>query len=93
MRGFLGHANYKSIDLPKFQRSLDSLDHRGPDSTGFYHKNNVSLGFKRLSTRDLSPAGDQPMLNKSQDAVIVFNGEIYNSHYLSDIIAEHNIRL
>jgi asparagine synthase (glutamine-hydrolysing) len=33
------------------------------------------------------------MLNKSQDAVIVFNGEIYNSHYLSNILAEHNVHL
>lgn len=36
------------------------------------------LGFNRLSIQDFSYHGHQPMQNKSADASIVFNGEIYN---------------
>lgn len=37
------------------------------------------LGFNRLSIRDLSMNGHQPMVSKDGDVVITFNGEIYNS--------------
>ncbi len=42
------------------------------------------LGFNRLSIRDLSPAGHQPMLSDDQNAVITFNGEIYNVEELKE---------
>ena len=38
-----------------------------------------ALGFNRLSIRDLSAAGRQPMTNASGTVVCVFNGEIYNA--------------
>lgn len=55
----------------------DTLYHRGPDDEGFYIKNNIGLGHRRLSIIDLS-TGNQPMYNDDQRIVIVFNGEIYN---------------
>lgn len=36
------------------------------------------LGFNRLSIRDLSQAGHQPMLSDDKKVIITFNGEIYN---------------
>ncbi len=42
------------------------------------------LGFNRLSIQDLSPAGHQPMLSDDQNAVITFNGEIYNVEELKE---------
>ena len=44
------------------------------------------LGFNRLSIRDLSPAGHQPMLSDDQSAVITFNGEIYNVDELKQVL-------
>lgn len=56
----------------------DSLAHRGPDDSGTFAYNDVSLGHTRLSIMDLSSAGHQPMSNAERDTWIVFNGEIYN---------------
>jgi len=38
----------------------------------------VALGHRRLAILDRSPGGHQPMVTRGGDAVIVFNGEIYN---------------
>ena len=56
---------------------------RGPDAQGVYTYNNVGLGHRRLSIIDIA-SGNQPMLDKSEDLVIVFNGEIYNFLQLKD---------
>ena len=55
----------------------DKIIHRGPDEDGIFIKENVGLGMRRLSIIDLS-TGKQPIYNKDQSMVIVFNGEIYN---------------
>ncbi len=52
--------------------------HRGPDDEGIFIKNNVGLGFVRLSIIDLSSAGHQPMFSDDGMYVVVFNGEIFN---------------
>ncbi|MFR9303124.1 MAG: asparagine synthase (glutamine-hydrolyzing) [[Clostridium] symbiosum] len=38
----------------------------------------LGFGYRRLSIIDVSPAGHQPMVDKENQNVIVFNGEIYN---------------
>ncbi|MDD1757575.1 MAG: asparagine synthase (glutamine-hydrolyzing), partial [Methanotrichaceae archaeon] len=55
-----------------------AIKHRGPDDEGVYLDENVTLGHRRLSIIDLSPAGRQPMSNEDDSIWIVFNGEIYN---------------
>lgn len=57
--------------------------HRGPDDNGIYLKDNVGLGFNRLSIIDLS-GGHQPMSNEDGRVWIAFNGEIYNFASLHD---------
>lgn len=53
-----------------------SLHHRGPDDSGLFSDDLLSLGHRRLAILDLSEDGRQPMgLGHLQ---IVFNGEIYN---------------
>lgn len=59
----------------------EKINHRGPDDTGFFVKDNIGFGFKRLSIIDLSH-GHQPFSKK--ESTIIFNGEIYNHEELRD---------
>ena len=43
------------------------------------YKLNGVIGFNRLSIRDLSMNGHQPMKSKDSKVVLAFNGEIYNA--------------
>jgi asparagine synthase (glutamine-hydrolysing) len=65
-----------------FSASLKLLAHRGPDDQGVLitteSYGTLTLGHRRLSIIDLSPAGHQPMYSADGRYVIVFNGEIYN---------------
>lgn len=54
-----------------------AIRHRGPDDEGFYFKDNVALGMRRLSIIDLA-TGHQPISNEDGSVWVVFNGEIYN---------------
>lgn len=56
---------------------MEDLAHRGPDRQAVFESALVSIGAARLKIRDLV-GGDQPMPDSSGDAVIAFNGEIYN---------------
>ena len=52
--------------------------HRGPDDSGIFVADKISLGHNRLSIIDLSSNGAQPMQSVDGNLAIVFNGEIYN---------------
>ena len=54
------------------------LQHRGPDDSGVYNNEHVTLIHRRLSILDLSACGHQPMTSSCGRYTIVFNGEIYN---------------
>ncbi|MES2662032.1 MAG: asparagine synthase (glutamine-hydrolyzing) [Pseudomonadota bacterium] len=77
--GFLG-KNLTAESLNVIQKMNATVQHRGPNDSGFWHneQNSIFLGHQRLSIVDLSPAGHQPMVSSSERFVIVFNGEIYN---------------
>ncbi|MCB0786569.1 MAG: asparagine synthetase B, partial [Flavobacteriales bacterium] len=54
------------------------MAHRGPDASGHWADDLVTLGHRRLSIIDLSRAADQPFRSPDGRYVLVFNGEIYN---------------
>jgi len=81
MCGILGIASQTPLtNRTWLAKSRDTLNHRGPDDAGLWWSEDgcVGLAHRRLSIIDLSPAGHQPMLDKSEQFCIVFNGEIYN---------------
>src|SRR3990167_3986912 len=61
--------------------------HRGPDGTGIFLDDKISLGHNRLSIIDLSDAAAQPMTSADGNLVIIFNGEIYNFKELKHELA------
>jgi len=65
-------------------RLKDSLVHRGPDQSGIYCDDSVSLAHRRLSILDLSDKGRQPMQSEDGAITVVFNGEIFNYQKLRD---------
>ena len=67
----------RGINPDVLRKMTDVIIHRGPDNEGFYVKNNVGLGHRRLSIIDLY-SGDQPLYIADKSLVIVHNGEIYN---------------
>jgi asparagine synthase (glutamine-hydrolysing) len=70
--GFSGRHDRKTLE-----GMVESLHHRGPDESGYWEGNGISLGMRRLSIIDLD-GGHQPMFNEDGTVAAVFNGEIYN---------------
>ena len=60
------------------QACTDTLAHRGPDGSGIWHTQEVTLGHRRLSILDLSNNAKQPMSYANGRYHITFNGELYN---------------
>jgi len=58
----------------------EKLRHRGPDYQGIFVDQDLRVGLShaRLSIVDLSPQGNQPIPNETEDFWLVCNGEIYN---------------
>lgn len=80
MCGISGIINYdnSSVKESDIMNMMFAMKHRGPDDEGVFLKNNVGLGFVRLSILDLSSSGHQPMVSQNNRYIIVFNGEVYN---------------
>lgn len=80
MCGLVGVFDLKgnSVYSGLIKTMTKQIAHRGPDSEGYYVKDNIGLGHKRLSILDTSYKGTQPMSSKDGVWTIVFNGCIYN---------------
>ena len=61
--GFTGEIIDKEDVL---KRMSDQIIHRGPDSSGAYQDEGVSMGFRRLSIIDVTESGDQPLYNEDR---------------------------
>ena len=78
MCGIVGFVNRRgAADREVVEGMNCAIVHRGPDEDGFYVKDNVALGMRRLSIIDLA-SGQQPIRNRDGSKWIVYNGEIYN---------------
>ncbi|MBF0276037.1 MAG: asparagine synthetase B, partial [Nitrospinae bacterium] len=83
MCGIAGIAGNVS-DLKLIPSMLDIMQHRGPDSSGYYLDQEVHIGHCRLSIIDLSDHARQPFISIEHKVAIAVNGEIYNYNYLKN---------
>jgi asparagine synthase (glutamine-hydrolysing) len=85
MCGIAGFID-KSKTITDLEQMTCALQRRGPDDSGYYFKDGVGLGHRRLSIIDLSNAGHQPM--EFEHLCIIFNGEIYNYREVQKILVD-----
>ncbi len=95
MCGLVGFTDYNNSFLNKeeiIKKMNTTLINRGPDEEGYYIKDTIALGHKRLIVRD-KVFGKQPMIeNYSEDEyVISYNGQIYNSDDIKKILVDKRI--
>lgn len=65
-----------NISKELVKKASNAMTHRGPDASGIFADEIVSLAHNRLSIIDLSDEAAQPMFEG--ELVLVYNGEIYN---------------
>lgn len=88
----------KTMDRSKLIKNLNemtsALIHRGPDAQNIWinNQNTLGLGHTRLSIRDLSSLGNQPMLSSCGRYVIVYNGEIYSHSELKEELIKEGVQ-
>lgn len=75
--GILHFDTDRKTDELLLRKMSDTLWHRGPDGAGYFIRNNIGLGHRRLSIIDLE-TGNQPQFNNDKSIAVIFNGEIYN---------------
>ncbi|KXT08075.1 hypothetical protein AC579_3805 [Pseudocercospora musae] len=82
----IGTAEYRQKVEQQLANGLKTIHHRGPDAQGIWisSNNRVALGHVRLSIKDLSSAGHQPLHDLDNKIHAVVNGEIYDYEKLRD---------
>lgn len=86
MCGLTGFWNFR-VDQSKedalnlLRLMSKQIEHRGPDSNGFWFDESAGVGLahQRLAIVDLTPAGHQPMVSRSGRSILVYNGEVFNA--------------
>lgn len=89
MCGICGYFGFENQDYARpelLKKMCEVMAHRGPDDEGFYFKDKIGLGSRRLSIIDLA-GGHQPMPNEDGTIWVVFNGEIYNYSELRALLS------
>ena len=72
INGFIG----KNPEL--LEQMNQVTKHRGPDGSGVFIDEYISLGHNLLSITDIAPSSIQPFVSPDQRFVLGYNGEVYN---------------
>lgn len=90
MCGIVGGVGASAPSALLLDAQLKSIEHRGPDDTGTYLNQGISLGMCRLAIVEIA-AGKQPASDASEKINIVWNGEIYNYRELRSELEQRGI--
>jgi asparagine synthase (glutamine-hydrolysing) len=92
MCGFVGELTQQSEDLAAIAAGLEVLAPRGPDGRGVWTQPGAAFGHRRLKIFDLTPRGNQPMVDPELGLSIVYNGAVYNHRELRHELEQHGHR-
>ncbi len=90
MCGISGGIGVSAPSKQLLDAQLKSIEHRGPDDSGTYLNQEISLGMCRLAIVEIV-AGKQPASDASEKIHIVWNGEIYNYRELRSELEQRGI--
>lgn len=90
MCGITGGVGVSAPSKLLLDAQLKSIEHRGPDDTGTYIGQGISLGMCRLAIVEIA-SGKQPASGASDMINIVWNGEIYNYRELRSELEQRGI--
>ncbi len=68
----------KDITRKQFLKALNIMDYRGPDYSKVVKLEGQYFGHNRLKVLGLKNNSNQPYYSKTQQHLIIYNGEIYN---------------
>ncbi len=90
MCGITGGIGVSAPSKGLLDAQLKSIEHRGPDDTGTYLNQGISLGMCRLAIVEIA-AGKQPASDALERIQIVWNGEIYNYRELRSELEQRGV--
>jgi asparagine synthase (glutamine-hydrolysing) len=90
MCGITGGVGVSAPNKSLLDAQLTSIEHRGPDDTGSYLNQGISLGMCRLAIVEIA-SGKQPASDASEKINIVWNGEIYNYRELRSELEQRGV--
>lgn len=90
--GILGSDALSNEEIIK--KMSEEMFMRGPDQKGYFFHNDVAFAHNRLSIIDLE-FGLQPMSRIYEGAryTIIYNGELYNTKEITDLIKKEGVEL
>jgi len=90
MCGITGGVGVSAPSKLLLDAQLKAIEHRGPDDTGSYINQGISLGMCRLAIVEIA-SGKQPASDASEKINIVWNGEIYNYRELRSELEQRGV--
>jgi asparagine synthase (glutamine-hydrolysing) len=90
MCGITGGVGVSAPSKLLLDAQLKSIEYRGPDDTGSYINQGISLGMCRLAIVEIA-SGKQPASDASEKINIVWNGEIYNYRELRSELEQRGV--
>lgn len=94
MCGIFGYS-LKQTGALDLEAILPVIQHRGPDGRGFFYSDDgyVGLGHVRLAIIGLDEVAAQPYLSNDKQAVLTYNGEIYNFKKIAEGLKQEGVDL
>lgn len=84
-------AKSKNVSEQNITKIDEILSTRGPDDSSTFNEEGVFFLHRRLSVRDTSSNGKQPMVSSCGRFVICYNGEYYNTSEMRENLSKNGI--